>query len=379
MSVTLSAGVRKALTSLQSTAAAAQQTQFRLATGKKVNSALDNPASFFTAAGLTNRANDLGRLLDSMGQAVKTLEAADKGIKAITKLIENAQSLAKQAEAAGADVAAAAATAGTLTGTADVSGYTAGGATSITIAVNGGTATTVNIANGDDEAAVVAAINTAALGVTASLSGNNIRLTNGTTGTGTSITVGGAAATALFGATPTAAAGTDAVAAVTKRADLARDFDALRTQIDQLAADSGYNGVNLLTGNSLAVQFNENGTSKLDIAGNSNTATGLNISTAASNWANNTNVKAASDQLKAAADTLRSRASTFGANLSVVQNRQDFTRNMIGTLTEGSDALTSADSNEEAANLLALQTRTQLSQTALSLSAQADQGVLRLF
>ena len=97
MSVTLSAGVRKALTSLQSTAAAAQQTQFRLATGKKVNSALDNPASFFTAAGLTNRANDLGRLLDSMGQAVKTLEAAYKGIKGITKLIENAQSLAKRA------------------------------------------------------------------------------------------------------------------------------------------------------------------------------------------------------------------------------------------------------------------------------------------
>src|SRR5262245_41608493 len=100
MAITLSAGVRQALSALQATSALQSVTQNRLATGRRVNSALDNPASFFTASGLNNRANDLNRLLDDMGQAVKTLEAADNGIKGITKLIENAQGIAKQAKAA---------------------------------------------------------------------------------------------------------------------------------------------------------------------------------------------------------------------------------------------------------------------------------------
>ena len=99
MAITLSAGVRQSLSALQSASAQASTVQNRLATGRKVNSALDNPASFFTASGLNNRASDLGRLLDDMGQAVKTLQAADKGISAITKLVENAQSIAKQAKA----------------------------------------------------------------------------------------------------------------------------------------------------------------------------------------------------------------------------------------------------------------------------------------
>ena len=76
---------------------------------------------------------------------------------------------------------------------------------------------------------------------------------------------------------------------------------------------------------------------------------------------------------------LRSQASSFGSNLSIVQNRKDFTKNMINTLETGAANLTLADTNEEAANLLALQTRQQLSSTALSMASQADQAVLRLF
>ena len=83
--------------------------------------------------------------------------------------------------------------------------------------------------------------------------------------------------------------------------------------------------------------------------------------------------------LEDALDTLRSQASTFGSNLSIVQNRQDFTKTMIDTLETGAGNLTLADMNEEAANLLALQTRQQLSSTSLSLASQADQAVLRLF
>jgi len=79
-SITLSAGVRQNLLSLQSTASLMGLTQNRLATGKKVNSALDNPTNFFTSQSLGNRASDLNSLLDSIGQAQKNLEAADKGL-----------------------------------------------------------------------------------------------------------------------------------------------------------------------------------------------------------------------------------------------------------------------------------------------------------
>ena len=95
--VVLSAGVRQNLLALQSTADLMSLTQNRLATGKKVNSALDNPGNFFTSQSLNNRASDLNALLDSIGQAQKTLEAADQGITSLTKLVESAKSVAKQA------------------------------------------------------------------------------------------------------------------------------------------------------------------------------------------------------------------------------------------------------------------------------------------
>ena len=101
MSVTLSAGVRQNLLSLQKTADMMSQTQNRLATGKKVNSALDNPTNFFTSQNLNSRANELSSLLDGISNATKTLEAADNGIKGITKLVESAQSTARQALQAG--------------------------------------------------------------------------------------------------------------------------------------------------------------------------------------------------------------------------------------------------------------------------------------
>jgi flagellin len=97
MSVTLSTGVRQNLQALQSTADMLSTVQNRLATGKKVNSALDNPNSFFTAQSLESRAGDLGGLLDDMGQSIQTLRAADEGIKGITKLVEAAKAKANQA------------------------------------------------------------------------------------------------------------------------------------------------------------------------------------------------------------------------------------------------------------------------------------------
>jgi len=84
-------------------------------------------------------------------------------------------------------------------------------------------------------------------------------------------------------------------------------------------------------------------------------------------------------KIDTALSSLRTQASKFGSNLTTVQTRQDFTKNMINTLQTGADNLVLADTNQEGANLLALQTRQQLSSTALALSAQADQAVLRLF
>ena len=83
--VTLSKAVRNTLLNLQSTAAAMGKTQERLATGLRVNSALDNPTNYFTAQSLNARSSDLGNLLDSVSNAIQTVQAADNGIKAITK------------------------------------------------------------------------------------------------------------------------------------------------------------------------------------------------------------------------------------------------------------------------------------------------------
>ena len=96
--IVLTAGVRSNLLQLQKTADLITNTQTKLATGKRVNSALDNPINFFTAQGLTNRANDLGNLLDSMSSGISTIQAANNGITSITKLVQSAQALVSQAQ-----------------------------------------------------------------------------------------------------------------------------------------------------------------------------------------------------------------------------------------------------------------------------------------
>ena len=165
--------------------------------------------------------------------------------------------------------------------------------------------------------------------------------------------------------------------------------DDLRTQIDELAKDSGFNGVNLLAGDQVSLVFNEktgSNQSKMTIQGSALTADNLGISQAGNtqlatqfNFQNDLDLEKATEALTGALTSLKSLSSTFGSQLSVAQTRQDFTKEMANTLTIGADNLVLADSNEEGAKLLALNTRQQLSQTALSLASQADQSVLRLF
>ncbi len=429
--ITLSSAVRSNLLSLQQTSDLLSTTQEKLATGLKVSSALDDPTAFFTASSLNSRASDLSRLQDFTSNAVQTLNAADEGITAIKKLVESAEATARQAlQSAGTTSQFTGYNSTAVTSSTDLSTLDAEFSGSQTIAVTTGTneTTTLTIDANSTVGDIVTAINDNTL-VTA---GNQVDNVNGTVSVGSaggaevraSITGDGklklegidASATiqiaitnnddtATAGAFQTAVAAlgfddstgtnvegdgggttasftTTAVAAGTLNADrtsFSAQFDELRTQVDQLAADTGYNGVNLLSGDSLTVNFNEDGTSSLGISGVTFTASGLGVSASANSFQTDTDINTALTDLSTATSTLASQSSKFGSNLSVVETRQDFTKELINVLESGAANLTLADTNEEGANLLALQTRQQLSSVSLSLASQADQNVLRLF
>ncbi|KQO69426.1 hypothetical protein ASF22_02110 [Methylobacterium sp. Leaf87] len=169
------------------------------------------------------------------------------------------------------------------------------------------------------------------------------------------------------------------------RSTLATQFNNLLTQITQQAKDSSYNDVNLLfrngsnaSENTLHVSFNEKNTSALDIQGVKFDAEGLGLTATTGNFQTDEEINAVIEKLTSATTTLRTQSSTFGANLSVVQNRQDFTKNLTNSLDTGAANLTNADLDEEAANSQALSTRNSLAVSALSLANQAQQGILQL-
>jgi flagellin len=379
-SITLTAGVRQNLLSLQNTADLLTTTQNRLATGKKVNTAFDNPTSFFASQSLSNRASDLGTLLDQIGQAQQTLNAANQGLTSLTSLLQSALSTAKQAQSAAAPVL------GTDTGT--LSGAsTAGTAGNLIINVTGGSSYTIAVANTDTAATIISNVNAvsglgSAGAVTATTdSSGHLQLAANPT---SSFTVTANATTAAVGLTADASTVFTATStANTSRTTLQSNYNSLLSQIDQLAGDSSYNGVNLLTGNNLKVVFNETSTSSLTISGVTFNSGGLGLSalsgTGSSGFQSDTKIQSTIDAINSALTTVRTQAVTFGTNSSTIQIRQDFTKNLINTLQTGSDSLVLADQNEESANLLTLQTRQQLSISALSISNQAQQAVLKLF
>jgi flagellin-like hook-associated protein FlgL len=477
-SVTLSAAVRQNLIALQNTSSLQATTQNRLATGKKVNSALDNPTSFFTAASLSARADQLSLLLDQMTNGVNTLQAADNGLTSITTTIQSLQATVTQARQdsswqstsysiASATIGTTAAktlgiSGGAVTGTVNVAlntptvaatllgaggfaaaGNTVGaGAGTFTVQaadVNGGVAVNVTAVSGDTVATLLAKINTATgANLVASNSGGQLLLTDaagnnitiGGTVAGTGLSVGASAngvvgsvqtvdqlvtsingnasltgfvkasnnagqlqitnlsttalsLTGVTGSSIDGTAGTATIGANTVRANLVTTFNQLRDQLDKTAADSSFNGINLLNGDQLKLLFNETATSSLTIQ--STAATGINNSVLGISSATNAQFQANAQldtlqtTLTTALNTVRSQASAFGSNLAIVENRETFTKATINTLQNGAEGLTLADTNLEGANMLALQTRQQLSTTALSLANQANQSVLRLF
>ncbi|MFN3349249.1 flagellin, partial [Pseudorhodoplanes sp.] len=222
-------------------------------------------------------------------------------------------------------------------------------------------------------------------GITASVNGAGAIEIASTSATNIAITGTGAVLTTLDLDNGTGPGGVYAPVATvatpsTTRSLLETQFNEILSQIDLLARDASYNGINLLNGDNLKVIFNEDGSSFLDIAGVTFSSAGLGIGTlAGGEFQNNVSIDGVLGQVDAALRTLRAQATNFGSKLGTVQTRQNFTKQLINTLQTGADNLVLADTNEEGANMLALQTRQQLSTTALSLSAQADQAVLRLF
>ncbi len=409
--IVLSAAVRQNLLSLQSTAALLATTQNRLASGKKVNSALDNPTNFFTAQGLDNRASDINNLLDAIGNGVQVLQAANTGLTSLQKLVDTAKSIASQVlqtttgytvKASATSLAPTGAgplgvigTAADLTnaGTNSLNGKTfiftpaTGPATTITVS------STVAAGNVNSIAAFNTALTNAGLGLTATLaSDGSITLTSTNDNASQTLTTGAVAAAnnIAIGGTDTATLVTPAGGVAgkpladpnsqTTRANLVIQYNNIIAQITTTSQDSSFNGINLLFGDDLKLTFNETGKSTLTIPGVTYDAAGLGLAplVAGTDFLDNSSANAVIAKVSAASDQLRSEASALGSNLSIVQIRQDFSKNLINVLQTGSANLTLADSNEEAANSQALSTRQSIAVSALALSNQSQQSVLQL-
>lgn len=281
--ISLTSSMRANLVSLQETDKLLGRTQERLSTGKKVNSAIDNPTNFFSARTHSQRADLLTGLKDNISEAVQTVKAADKGVTAINSMIEAIRGVVTQARSA----------LNSQTSASELSG-------------------------------------------------------------------------------------------------LAVQYNELVRQINNIEQDASYKGVNFLAGSSvtLTVNFNEEATTSLVMSGFTATSSGLAISggtatgsgsITSGNLSSASGLNSVEHTLNVALASLRTQSGKLAANLAVLSTRQQFIVDMVNTLAEGATKLTVADTNEEGANMLLLQTRQQLGTTALSLSAQANSAVLRLF
>jgi flagellin len=376
--ITLTTGIRQNLLSLQQTSNDLTTTQEALATGKKVNSAADNPSSYFTSQNLNQTAHSLASLLDQIGQGSQTINAATDGLTGLTSLLQQALSTAQQAQSASWTVAA------TTTGSVSVATVASAG----TLVIDVGTSTySVTIAQSATLAQVETDINnTAGLGsngiVTATDDGSgHLILTSNEPPIG--FTVAANATSAALGITTSSTTNNIAIGSSSTRGTLQTNFNNLLTQINQLAADSGYNGINLLAGDSLTIDFNPTGTSTLNITGVTFNAAGLGLSavsgSAATSFQSDVQLATTVAQINAALATVQTQTETFGTNASTIVTRQTFETALINTLQTGATNLVVADQNTESANLLTEQTQQQLEISALSIANQANQSVLKLF
>jgi flagellin-like hook-associated protein FlgL len=343
-----------------------------LATGVKTTTNTAGAASLATAQGAT-----ASSILTNGQLQISTGTAADLSITGTGNALS----------ALGLGGNQGSATSFTATRTA-VAGGVAGKTLSFT-SFNGGAA--VNVTFGDGSNGTVKTLDQ----LNASLQANNLsatldslgKLTISTTNDYASSTLGSLAAGGAIGGTLTSAISfTTASAPVidpsaqTVRSNLVRQYNDILAQITTTSQDASFNGVNLLGGDQLKLTFNETGKSTLNITGVSFNAAGLGLANLQSgtDFIDNSATNKVIANLSSASTLLRTQASALGSNLSIVQIRQDFSKNLINVLQTGSSNLTLADTNEEAANSQALSTRQSIAVSALSLANQSQQSVLQL-
>lgn len=379
--VTLTTAMRSTLNSLQMTSDLLTKVQDRISTGKRVNSAIDDPVAYFQALGLDNRAADLTARKDNIGMGVSTIKAATDALTSMSKLIDQAKSLASQAKEASTQVTKITSGLDLTANSADVTGSALNNTDTFTVSVNGKTAQTVTISTGDSVTDLANAITQLDSALTATYNSTTGKIEI-TAAAGTTVTFADGVGTpladsSLFTVGTTTFGSTGSGSSI---ASLESNYKGLMDQIDALKNDASFKGINLLNGNNLTVAFNEDASSSLTVSGVTYNHTGLGFTAKASvDWTTAGNIDTAITEADAALSTVRSQISTFGTNLGVVNTRLDFTNNLINTLKEGSGKLVNSNSQEDAAEVLALQTRQALGVQALTMLNQSQQSVLSLF
>lgn len=427
--ITLSASQRAQLLNLQKTARQLDVTSLRLATGQKVSSALDNPSSFFLARSLRNRADDLTRLLDGIGQNIKAIQEADHGIEADLKLLDLAEAYLRDLEKK-----FMAGELGTTAGPADnetlvtfssaadfttyVPGQDAGGIVTVTgnnqVEFSNGspwkrlafnyTITPDTVLVFDFRSTLINEVSTIGFDNDQNFNNDNRRFwIHGTQTSGITYAApfptyeyGGAGAwetieipvglffngnfnhMAFVSDDDAAPFGNSAYRNIILRegpvqpgsqttdgSSFEEEYLKITNQIDMIAEDANYRGINLLKDENMTTFFNATRTNKLVTEGIDATVAGLGLG--AVNFDTLEGVQAEIGKIQTARKILRGYGSSLATNLNIIQIRQDFTESVINTNKAGADDLTNADLNEEGANMLALQTLQQLQTTVMAM------------
>jgi len=385
--VSLQSNISTSLSALQDIAGSLATSQARLATGKKVNSALDNPLSYAVSQSLNDRSSSLSSLLDGMSNGIQTVQAANKGADSIYTSLSSLKGLVSQAQSAGTTTTQATGTTGTLTA---ASAFTGASGDKLTITNSTDNSTTnIDISGATTVQGVLDAVNSGTGGnYSASIVNGSLSITAAGSRSGQSYTasvtnggtLSGTKTTALFNQATAAASATTGGPSQATLSSIAKQMNDLMDSIGKTAGDSGYNGVNLLSaGSTMTVKYNKDGSSSSTVNGQDMSLSGLGLTKFATpSTVTLSQISAMSTQLDAASDSVRGYQGTLSTGLSIIQNRTDFSKGMIDILDTGSANLVNADVNSEAAKVVALQTRQSLSQSALSLANQANQGVLQL-
>jgi flagellin-like hook-associated protein FlgL len=265
-------------------------------------------------------------------------------------------------------------------------GTTALGGATLSIAATGnGTATAITFGTGNNQVSTLNQLN-------ADLAANNLQASIDSTGAITITTSNDAASSTIGAITGTSTASTKAFNGLTAaapvadanaqaiRSSLVGQYNQVLKQINNTSADSSFNGINLLNGDTLGLTFDETGAAKLSITGVTFNDAGLGLSTLTSgtDFLDSNSANKVLSTLTQASTVLRTEASSLGSNLSVVEVRQDFNKSLINVLQTGASNLTLADPNQEAANSQALSTRQSIAVSALALANTSQQSVLQL-